>query len=207
LLKLTTAKLRDCTEVGLDGDFVSKTILIVLCVAGVFAVAVGVMFFTRNGADEKFAAADAGALSAEEFSNESYRVLPEMLAVIYRAFAETEERQIYDSLAEVSAGGALETLYLERVGAMAGGGLEQADQQLHAMELVGLSSRLRGKTLQMNVSWRVVGTVGHATHLHVRGNTYAANMVIEPVDGVWRISDFELTDVDRSHAGVLVASE
>jgi len=186
---------------------VRKTILIVLCVAGVIAVAVGVMFFTRNGADEKFATADAGTLSAEEFSNESYRVLPEMLAVIYRAFAETEERQIYDSLAEVSAGGALETLYLERVGAMAGGGLKQADQQLHAMELVGLSSRRRGKTLQMNVSWRVVGTVGHATHLHVRGNTYAADMVIEPVDGVWRISDFELTDVDRSHAGVLVASE
>lgn len=184
-----------------------KSIPIVLCIAGAFAVAIGVMFFTRNGAAEKFATAGAGALSAEEFSNETYRVLPEMLAAIYRAFAETEKHQIYASLAEVSADEALETLYLERVGAMAGYGLEQADQQLHAMELVGFSSRRRGKTLQMNVSSRVVGTVGHATHLHVRGNTYAADLMIEPVDAVWRISDFELTGVDRSDAGVLVASE
>jgi len=186
---------------------VRKTTPIVLCVAAVLAIAAGAAVFSRGGADEKFATAGAGALSAEEFSNESYTIIPEMLAVIYRAFAETEERQIYDSLAEVSANEALETLYLERVGAMAGGGLDEADQQLHAMELVGLSSRRAGDTLEMNVSWRVVGTVGHATHMHVRGNTYAADLRIEPVEGAWRISDFKLKDVDRSDAGVMVASE
>jgi len=186
---------------------VRKATPIVLCIAAVIAVVAGAVFFSRGAADERFATVGAGPLSAEEFSNESYAILPEMLAVIYRAFAETEERQIYDSLAEVSADEALETLYLERVGAMAGGGLEASDQQLHAMELLGLSSRRAGDTLEMNVSWRVVGTVGHATHMHVRGNTYGADLVIKPVDGVWRISDFKLTDVDRSDAGVLVASE
>tara|TARA_R110002020_G_scaffold400596_3_gene610674 strand:+ start:2449 stop:3009 length:561 start_codon:yes stop_codon:yes gene_type:complete len=186
---------------------VRKAIPVILCFAGAAAIATGVSFFSQTGKDEKFATIGAAPLSAEEFSNESYKLLPEMLAVIYRAFAETEERRIYDTLAEVSADEALETLYLERVGAMAGGGLERADQELHAMELVGLSSRRTGDTLRMNVSWRVVGTVGHATHLHVRGNTYAADLIIEPVEGVWRISDFELTDVDRSDAGMLVASE
>ncbi|MDF1727814.1 MAG: hypothetical protein P1U53_08695 [Sulfitobacter sp.] len=184
-----------------------KTIPIVLCVAVVLAVASGVFFAVREGGDQRFAVAGGGELSAEEFSDKSFLLVPDMLAVIYRAFAETEESQIYDSLAEVSADAALETLYLERVGAMAGGGLETADQELHAMELEALSSRRTGNSLRMNVSWRVVGTVGHATHLHVRGNTYAADMVLEPVEGAWRITDFDLTDVDRSDAGVMVASE
>ena len=58
--------------------------------------------------DQGFAALEFGELSAEEFSNTSYEILPEMLAVIYRAFSETEEEQIYDSLAQVSADEALE---------------------------------------------------------------------------------------------------
>ncbi|MDP5085643.1 MAG: hypothetical protein NWQ23_09500 [Yoonia sp.] len=157
--------------------------------------------------DSSFAALEFGEISATEFRDASFQIVPEMLAVIYRAFAETEEEQIYDSLAQVSADEALETLYLERVGAMVGGGLDEADQELHAMELAGLSSRQEGTTFNMNVTWRVVGTVGHATHLHVRGNTYAANLTIAPVDGAWRMTRFELTDVDRTDAGVLVAAE
>lgn len=157
--------------------------------------------------DRAFAALEFGELSAQEFSDASYQVLPEMLAVIYRAFAETQEEQIYDSLALVSAGEALETLYLERVGAMQGGGLDEADQELHSMELAGLSSRRAGNAFRMTVSWRVVGTVGHATHLHVRGNTYAADLTIEPVGEGWRMTSFDLTDVDRSDAGLLVAAE
>ena len=54
---------------------------------------------------------------------------------------------------------------------MAGGGLDQSDHQLHAMELVGMSSRRSGTALHMDVTWRVVGTVGHATHLHVSAAT------------------------------------
>jgi hypothetical protein len=90
---------------------------------------------------------------------------------------------------------------------MQGGGLDEADQELHSMELAGLSSRRSGDGFRMTVSWRVVGTVGHATHLHVRGNTYAADLTVEPVDEGWRMTSFDLTDVDRSDAGLLVAAE
>ncbi len=154
-----------------------------------------------------FSALEFGDITAAEFRDASFQIVPEMLAVIYRAFAEVNEEQIYDSLAEVSADEALESLYLERVGAMVGGGLDEADQELHAMELAGLSSRQNGTTFSMNVTWRVVGTVGHATHMHVRGNTYAADLTIEPVAGAWRMTSFDLTDVDRTGAGVLVAAE
>lgn len=75
------------------------------------------------------------------------------------------------------------------------------------MELAGLSSRQDGTTFRMNVTWRVVGTVGHATHMHVRGNTYAADLTIAPVAGAWRMTSFDLTDVDRTDAGILVAAE
>ena len=92
-----------------------------------------------------------------------------MLSVVYRAFGETEEARIYDALAEVAAGGALEQLYLERLGAMADGGLEP-DQTIHEMELLGLSARSADNVVTIDAKWRVLGTVGHAEHMHVRGN-------------------------------------
>lgn len=188
-----------------EGDQLKLGALIV----GGLAVVALVIFMLQRGADpeQPYAALEFGEISAEEFRDASFQIVPEMLAVIYRAFAETEEEQIYDSLAEVSAGEALETLYLERVGAMVGGGLDEADQELHAMELAGLSSRREGTTFNMNVTWRVVGTVGHATHMHIRGNTYAADLTIAPVGGAWRMTSFDLTDVDRTDAGVMVAAE
>lgn len=144
-------------------------------------------------------------MTAAKLSDEGFQVLPVILETVYGAFAETDETAIYDTLAEVSAGKALETLYLERIGAMAGGGLDASDQQIHEMKLLRLSSRQTGTALHMAATWQVVGTVGHATHLHVRGNTYAANLTFEPVDGAWRMTTFDLTDVDRSDAGTLVA--
>lgn len=53
----------------------------------------------------------------------------------------------------------------------------------------------------------MLGTVGYSEHLHVRGNAYSAELTIEPVDGAWRITAFELTDVDRTDAGTTVAAE
>lgn len=175
---------------------------------GLAVVLVAIMLLRpTNRPAPSFAALEFGVLSPAAFREESYQIVPEMLAVVYRAFAETQEDEIYDSLAQVSAGDALETLYLERLGAMVGGGLDEADQELHAMELAGLSSRQEGETFRMNVTWRVVGTVGHATHMHVRGNTNAADLTIAPVDGAWRITSFDLTDVDRTDAGMMVAGE
>lgn len=167
------------------------------------------LFVTVLRPDEvrSYATPGFGKMNANQLSRDAYQVAPEMLAVIYRAFGETEEGAIYDSLAEVAAGPALEALYLERLGSMVGGGLDQSDQQLHAMELINLSSRGSGTKVRWDAEWRVVGTVGHATHLHVRGNTYAADLTLEPVDGAWRMIAFELTDVDRSDAGTLVAAQ
>ncbi len=149
-------------------------------------------------------------LTADQVSDQFYLVAPELLTAVYQAFNETEETAIYDSLARVAAGDALETLYLERVGAMVGGGLdpsEEADQEIHTMEMIRLQNQRDDTVFTWNARWRVVGTVGHATHLHVRGNIYAAVLRLEPVDGGWRFTDFELTDVDRTEAGEFVPAD
>lgn len=135
-----------------------------------------------------------------------YLVLPSLLLVIYEAFDETEEAQIYDTLATVTHGDALEYLYLERVGAMAGGGLDETGQTIHEIQLLNAEVDLDGTTLVIDASWEVIGTVGHAEHLHVRGNTYSADLRILPVEGAWRVAEFELLDVDRGTAGEVFAA-
>ncbi|MEM9754403.1 MAG: hypothetical protein AAF914_00335 [Pseudomonadota bacterium] len=157
-----------------------------------------------------YAVAGLEPMTSDEVADQFFVVAAELLTFVYRAFNETEEAAIYDSLAEVAAGDALEALYLERVGAMAGGGLDasaEADQEIHTMEMLRIRAARSDETFTWDARWRVVGTVGHATHLHVRGNIYAAVLTVEPVDGAWRITDFELTDVDRSEAGQMVAAE
>lgn len=180
-----------------------KWTLLLSSVAAVFTLA---LIFQSDEA-RSYATSGFGNMNAAKLSKEAFRVAPVMLETVYRAFGETDETAIYDDLAQVAAGEALEALYLERVGAMAGGGLDQSDQQLHEMELIRLTSRGTGTTIRWDAEWRVIGTVGHATHLHVRGNTYAASLTLEPVDGAWRMIAFDLTDVDRSDAGTLVAAQ
>lgn len=153
---------------------------------------------SENGA---FSAPGIAPMTIEEARAEFWRLTPALLLVVYDAFGETEEGTIYDTLASVTDGEALEYLYLERVGAMAGGGLEEADQTIHEIKLLNTQVSREGSTLAIDASWQVIGTVGHAEHLHVRGNTYSAELAVAPVEGAWRITGFELLDVDRDAAG------
>lgn len=140
-------------------------------------------------------------MSPGDARDQFYRLAPALLLVVYDAFGQVEEAQIYDTLAEVSDGDALEQLYLERVGAMSGGGLEEADQTIHEIKLLSSSVSGSGDALAIDASWQVIGTVGHAEHLHVRGNTYSADLTVAPVGDAWKITGFELTDVNRDAAG------
>lgn len=148
-----------------------------------------------------YAVAGLEPMTAETATLEGHRVAPALLMVIYDAFGRTEEAEVYDTLAEVAAGEALEALYLERMGAMVGGGLDASDQTIHEMRLLELATRQSGERLAMDARWQVIGIVGHDEHQHVRGNAYAADLTVEPVDGAWRITGFTLSGVDRTLAG------
>jgi len=169
------------------------------------AVAIGGFAFMSMGdavsETDTFTAPGLDPMTIDEASVQFWRLTPALLLEVYDAFGQTEEDAIYDTLARVTSGDALEYLYLERVGAMAGGGLEEADQTIHEIKLLDTQVMRDGASLSIDASWQVVGTVGHAEHLHVRGNTYSADLLVSPVDGAWRITDFELLDVNRDEAG------
>lgn len=186
------------------------TVVLVLVVAG--AAAIGAAWWigpigAQRGTGLAFDAGDLGPLTAEQAAREAFRLAPALLLTVYDSFSETDDEAIYDRMAEAAAGDALETLYLERRAAMVGGGLDQSDQVIHELQLLTLETRRVGDTLNMDAVWRVLGTVGHAEHKHVRGNAYSADLVIEPVDGAWKITDFHLRDVDRTAAGTMVEAD
>lgn len=170
--------------------------------AGVAAAAV-MLPSTRGSVSETdaFAAPGLDPLTVVEAQAEFWRLTPALLLVVYDAFGKTEENAIYDTLASVTHGDALEYLYLERVGAMKGGGLDEVDQTIHEIKLLNTQVAREGAELAIDASWQVIGTVGHAEHLHVRGNTYSADLTVAPVEGAWRITDFDLRDVNRDTAG------
>lgn len=186
---------------------------IALAGGGIVAVAAAIVFAVMSANPREpvpYAILGFEPMTADEVSEQFFLIAPDLLTAVYEAFNETEEAAIYDSLARVAADGALEALYLERIGAMAGGGLdpsEEADQAIHTMEMIRIDNRREGETFIWDARWRVVGTVGHTTHMHVRGNIYAAVLTLAPVDGVWRFIDFELTDVDRTEAGEFVPAD
>lgn len=177
--------------------------MIAIALIAALAVGVGAVLLGPTGTDQTRAYTVPGLdpMTMDEAQTAFYRITPALLLVVYDAFGRTGEADIYDTLARVAGADALEQLYLERVGAMAGGGLEEADQTIHEIKLLTSSLDTAGDALVIDASWQVIGTVGHAEHLHVRGNTYSADLTIAPVDEAWKITAFELLDVNRDTAG------
>lgn len=156
---------------------------------------------------ERYTVPGHAAMAADAVQDDLFSLLPALLLEVYDAFGRSAEAEIYDTLAVVASGPALETLYLERAGAMFGGGLTEAEQEIHEMRLTKASSYRNGDVFRLDAQWEVIGTVGHSEHIHVRGNTYSADLTIAPVEGAWKITQFELTDVDRQTAGEFVEAD
>ncbi len=147
----------------------------------------------------------AAPVDAAGLVNEAHVVIPVILDRIYGAFAATDEGEIYDGLSAVAAGDALEALYLERAGALASGGLP--DQVVHEIRVLSGTWGADGAALRADIRWAVLGQVGHDAHTHMRGNAYGAVLRLEPSEGAWRLTGFDLTDVDRTGAGAIVTAD
>ena len=177
-----------------------------LVLAGAIAIAVVWSNSPRVSETDTFSAPGLDPLTIVDAQSEFWRLTPALLLVVYEAFGETQENAIYDALATVTHGEALEYLYLERVGAMKGGGLDEGDQTIHEIKLLNTRVARQEGSLAIDAAWQVIGTVGHSEHLHVRGNTYSADLTVAPVEGAWRITEFDLLDVNRDTAGETFAA-
>jgi hypothetical protein len=58
------------------------------------------------------------------------------------------------------------------------------------VERVGAGFRARS-------TWNVAASVGHWGHIHQRRNQYVAELSVEPVNGVWKITALELIQEER----------
>ena len=163
----------------------------------------------RAGSPERaYAAPGLAPMTAEDAAAAAGgRLVPALLHGVYSAFAETEEGALYDRLAQVADGPAIEALYLERMGAMAGGGLVDGAQDVHDVWMVRTDLRRAGDTLEVEAVWDVIGRLAHEDHVHTLGSRYRGALTLAPREGAWKITAFALVDADRSRAGQQVAAE
>lgn len=49
----------------------------------------------------------------------------------------------------------------------------------------------------IDAHWIIQGSVAHWGHVHQRQNRYQARLAIEPADGLWKLTQFDLMDEQR----------
>jgi hypothetical protein len=129
----------------------------------------------------------------------AWEIMSGLLHNIYRAFDFRDESTIYDTLEHSVSGDLLAQIYLETKR-----GLELASQggaraKVKEIEILEVEAhRAAGeRAFTARSTWNVRGAVGHWGHIHQRINQYQADFRIEPVDGVWKITQLELLQEER----------
>jgi len=123
----------------------------------------------------------------------------DLLNNVYRSFDFREEDQVYDRLALTLDGAILEKVYLDQRAALrverAGG----ADARVNKLDVVSVDrlSDVEPGSVGLRADWVIQGSVGHWGHVHSRGNSYQADIILQPVDGSWKIIDFEVLSQER----------
>ncbi len=125
------------------------------------------------------------------------RLAEHVLARLYAAFGEREEAAIYDALAKVAEGEVLESLYLEKRAALLDPASGASGQSLHGIEVTEAALSERAGVFEIAARWHAIGAVEHGDHVHVRGNAYAAQLRLVPRAEGWRLTGFDLLDIER----------
>jgi hypothetical protein len=140
------------------------------------------------------------ALAPDTDDVKAVAVLENLLKNIYRSFDFREEEDVYDRLATSVSGDLLSAIYLQSrkslVVTQAGGAQARVKEvQIKDVEVSPLKDRPLG--LLFHATWTALGTVGHWGHIHTRENQYEANISVEAVDGLWKITGLELLEEKR----------
>ena len=118
------------------------------------------------------------------------QVVIDLLRNIYQAFDYREESAIYDTLERSVDGELLTEIYLETRHSLElanqGGArakvksVELQDMEIHEDKAAG--------GFRADVTWNVIGSVGHWGHIHTRSNQYQAELSIKPVGDRWKLT-------------------
>jgi hypothetical protein len=139
----------------------------------------------------------AATRSAGMNDQRAEEIVSALLHNVYRAFDFRDEETIYDTLAHSVTGDLLTETYLETRR-----GLELASQggaraKVQEIEMLEVGSEREGAGFRATCTWNVAASVGHWGHIHQRRNQYVAEITVEPVDGVWKITSLELIEEQR----------
>ncbi len=130
--------------------------------------------------------------------DDAMEIVSGLLHNVYRAFDFRAEEDIYDVLEQSIDGDLLATVYLETRR-----GLELENQggaraKVKQIEVVKLSARAgESGGFIADATWNVGGSVGHWGHLHERNNRYQAELIVQPVDGAWKLTNLEILQEER----------
>ncbi len=123
----------------------------------------------------------------------------DLLHNIYRAFDYRDEGDIYDVLDRSVKGELLGDIYLETQRSLVLANQGGARAKVKTIELGELSAEtLAGRPgFTVATTWTVRGSVGHWGHVHQRSNQYRGELVIEPIEGEWKLTGMELLEEER----------
>ena len=144
--------------------------------------------------------AKPAVLAPQMADDNAVTVLNSLLKNIYRSFDFREEEDVYDRLATSVQGNLLSEIYLQNRKSMVvtqAGGARARVKEVKILDVDVNNPDNNSLSLLFRAKWTAMGTVGHWGHIHIRQNQYEANIIVEPVDGAWKITGLELLEEKR----------
>ncbi|MEM9268333.1 MAG: hypothetical protein AAGA78_05285, partial [Pseudomonadota bacterium] len=126
-------------------------------------------------------------------------VLTALLTRIYGAFGQVEEGKIYDGIASAVVPELAAELYLQRRAVQMAEATEDGVAEIMELDIQEVAA-VPGQASAFDVTWAVLGRLGHEDHEHERYNIYSARLTLAPVSGEWRLAEFDLDQVQRKLA-------
>lgn len=126
-------------------------------------------------------------------------VVKDLLRNVYQAFDYRQESDIYDTLERSVSGDLLTGIYLETQRSLELANQGGARAKVKSVELQDIEIQPADEpaAFRVNATWNVHGSVGHWGHVHTRSNQYQAELLIQAVDGRWKLIDMNVLQEQR----------
>lgn len=126
-------------------------------------------------------------------------IVSSLLKNVYRSFDFKDESDIYDKLSTSIDGDLLREIYLEIRKNLQYENTGGAKAKIQGVNLENVLPKQlgSGKGYEYDTNWTVDGKVEHWGHIHNRTNRYNALITVNNIDGIWKITKFQLNDEQR----------
>jgi hypothetical protein len=126
-------------------------------------------------------------------------VVRDLLRNVYQAFDYREESDIYDTLERSVRGDLLTEIYLETQRSLELANQGGARAKVKSVELqdIEILAANDSASFRADATWNVNGSVGHWGHVHTRSNQYQAELLIQAIDGRWKLVGMNVLQEQR----------